>query len=402
MKNLHFNFKDLFRAPRLALSLQRIWINSLGLLGGYLLYLIFGYISLLISGYSFSTVWFRFGLLPCAFGLSTPWYGVVVYLVGLFLFLATILMTNTAVSRAVYMVLRDELFYTWTQAYKFALRKWVSVVGAMFTFFLMIVFMVIGAIVLGFIARIPYLGELGTALFSLPLMFAALLLLFIVVVFIVGMFFVPAIIATSDEDALGGVFQSFSITFNQFWRILVYGTIVAVLEVVGIIAFAAVVKLSYLTFVGLFTIGMGDKMVQLSENALYLLDKAAPAIFQWTHSLPWNLGDYIYLAEHHTPPAAIPGFVAFSSYILTFFLILGGGIVLAYGEATGNAGLTLIYLILYKIQEDENLLEREDDELKEEEEEEETSTESEEDKDKSEPDEDKGEKPADEPEKKEE
>ncbi len=375
MKKLHFNFKDLFRAPRLALSLQRIWINSLGLLAGYLIYLIFGYLSLLISGYSFTTIWFRFGLLPCAFGFSAPWYGIVLYLIGLFLFLATILMTNTAVSRAVYMVLRDELFYTWTQAYKFALRKWISVVGAMFTFALMIAFMIVGAIVLGFIARIPYLGELGTALFSLPLMFAALMLLFIGVVFVVGIFFVPAIIATSDEDALGGVFQSFSITFNQFWRILVYGTIVAVLEVVGILIFAAVVKLSYLTFVGLFTIGMGEKMVQLSEYALHLLDKAVPAIYQWTHLLPWNLGDYIYLAQHHPAPASLSGLVAFSSYILAFFLILGGGIVLAYGEAIGNAGLTLIYIVLYKIQEDENLLEREDDELKEEEEEEEETTE---------------------------
>ena len=35
MKALQYNYRDLFRAPRLAFGIQRIWINGLGFLLGY-------------------------------------------------------------------------------------------------------------------------------------------------------------------------------------------------------------------------------------------------------------------------------------------------------------------------------------------------------------------------------
>jgi hypothetical protein len=57
-----------------------------------------------------------------------------------------------------------------------------------------------------------------------------------------------------------------------------------------------------------------------------------------------------------------------SGSIFGIFLLFFGGIVITYGEAIWNAGLTMIYIILYKNQEKENLLEREDEELQEEEE----------------------------------
>lgn len=368
MKGFHFNYKDLFRAGRIAFSLQRIWVNGLGLLVGYLFYLVFTYAALLIGGVSFSQVWYEFGLFPCAFAVNVPWYSLLVYLVGLLLFIAVILLTNTAVARTVYMVLREELFYTWTQAYKFAWKKWVSVLGAMITFIFMIAFFVIGAIIMGLLGKIPYVGELGTALLTIPYIFSALLLLFISVVFVVGIFFIPAIIATSDEDALGGVFQSFSITFNQPWRLIVYSAIVGILEFVGIFLFAAVLKLSYKIFLSLFTIGMGDKLLKINDYSLHLIDKSMPPLYNLFHGVLGDFGNWVYLVHHHFSAGPLPGTYVVSAYIFAFFLLLLGGAAIAYGEAIGNAGVTIIYVILYKLHEDENLLEREDDELKEDEE----------------------------------
>lgn len=370
MKGFRFNYRDLFRAPRVAFSMQRIWVSGIGLLAGYLIYLVVTYLAMAVGGVSLSNVWFRYGLLPCAFAESLPWYAMYIYWIGVLLFLAVILLTNTAVSRVVYMVLRDELFYTWTQAYRFALKKWISVLGAMLTFLFMIAFFVIGALIMGYLGRIPYVGEIGTTLLTLPYIFAALLLLFISIVFVVGLFFVPAIIATSDEDALGGVFQSFSITFNQPWRLIVYTLIIGVLKAVGVFLFAAALKISYRIFIALFTVGMGEKLVQIKEYALALLDRAFPAMYGFFQALPQGLGNYVYLTHPHVLQN-LPGTYVVSGYIFAFFLILLAGIVVAYGAAIGNAGLTIIYVILYKLHEDENLLEREDEELKEEEEEEE-------------------------------
>ncbi len=376
MKALHFNFKDLFRAARIAFSFQRIWVNGIGLLVGYLIFLVVSYLGLLISGYNFSYLWGKFGLLPCAFALGAPWYSQAIYILGLLFFLAIVFLTNTAVARIVYMVLRDELFYTWTQAYKFAFRKWVSVLGAMLTFIFIIVLFVVGALVMGLLGRIPIIGELGTAVMIIPYIFASLILFFVVIVFGVGTILIPAIIATSDEDALGGVFQSFSITFNQPWRLFIYSTLVAILEVVGMFLFAVALKVSYRIFIGLFSIGMGEKFVQIKSQALHLLDRAVPVLYGWLQALPGDIGKYVYFTTPHPAIANLPVTYDIAAYIFAIFFLLIGGAVLAYGEATGNAGMTLIYIILYKLHENENLLEREDEELKEEEEEaEEPSTE---------------------------
>ena len=370
MKQLHFNFKDIFRSARLAFSIQRIWLNGLGLLAGYLLYLIISYLSLLAAGYDFSTIWGRLGLLPCAFAMVVPWYSTLLYVLALLVFFAVILLTNTAVSRVVYMTLRDELFYTWSQALKFAWKKWISSLGAMLTFLFIIAFFVIGGLVMAFIGRIPLVGEIGTVLFTIPYIFAALLLFFICLSFGVALLFVPAILATSDEDALGGVFQSFSITFNQPWRILVYLSLLSLIYIVGIFIFGLVMKISYHIFLTLFSLGMGEKMMLVQQQALHVLDKALPIVYTWAHSLPGNIGGFIYLNNPHPMVAVMPFTVVLSGYIFGIFLLFLAGVVLAYGEAIMNSGLTIIYVILYKLQEKESLLEREDEELKEEEEEE--------------------------------
>jgi len=374
MKSLHFTYRDLLRAPRLAFGIQRIWINGLGFLIGYMVYLIMTYFSGIIGGYNCSYIWSRFGLLPCSFALSVPWYSMVVYVIGLLLFVAIYLMTNTAVSRAVYMSLRDELFYTWTQAYKFALKKWVSILGSLITFLFIIGFFVIAALVMGFIGKIPFVGELGTVILTIPYIFASLLLFFIIISFGVAFFFVPAIIATSDEDALGGVFQSFSITFNQPWRIILYSLLLLIVYFFGIIVFATILKFSYQIFISLFAFGMGDKILELQRQALFVIDQSLPTVYGWLQALPFNLGKLVYLSSQHPAAPGLGGTMGVSGSIFGIFLLFFGGIVVTYGEAIWNAGLTMIYIILYKNQEKENLLEREDEELQEEEEDESPET----------------------------
>ncbi len=369
MKKMHYNFKDLFRAPRLALSLQRIWINGLGLLLAYVIYFLFSYLSFWIGGQSLAEVWQALGLLPCAFVVMLPWYAMLVYFLGSVISTAVILMTNTAVARVVYMVLRNELFYTWTQAFRFAFKKWISVLGAMLTFIFMIAFFVIGALVLAWLGKvIPYLGEWGTVLMTLPYLFSSVLLFFISIVFGVALLMVPAIIATSDEDALGGVFQSFSITFNHPWRLLVYGGVIGILEIVSGFLFAAFLKAGYDIFIRLFSIGMGDKISKIQEYALHLVDTALPALYNWLSLLPGNTESWIYLSYPHPMAVSADWNMALAGFVFGIFILLAGGMVVAYAEATGNAGLTLIYIILYRMQEKESLLEREDEELKEEEE----------------------------------
>jgi len=122
-------------------------------------------------------------------------------------------------------------------------------------------------------------------------------------------------------------------------------------------------------FIALFSIGMGDKILALHQQALYIIDQSLPTVYGWMSVLPGDLGKCVYLTSQHPTVADMSGVMVLSGYVLGFFLLFLGGVVLVYGEALWNSGLTIIYVILYKLQERESLLEREDDELKEEEEE---------------------------------
>jgi hypothetical protein len=283
-------------------------------------------------------------------------------MIGAAAFFAVFLLTNTAVSRAAYMELRKEFYYNWRQAFNFAFRKWISVLGAMLTFLFMIGFFVIGSFIVGFIGRIPIIGELGNFLLIIPYILAALFLLFILIVTLAGIFLVPAIIATSDEDSLGGVFQSFSVTYNQPWRLIIYSSLTGLLELSGVVILAFALKKAYLLLDALFKIGMGDKFEKISEYGFYLFDKALPQLYSWMQYVFGTFSQQIYLDYHHLS-LTLSASENIAAYIFAVFMLLIAGSVISFGEAIRNSGFTILYVTLYKIHEDESLLEREDEEL---------------------------------------
>ena len=63
--NLYFNVRDIFRAPRLALSGKKIWIFIVGNLAGFIAYWVFSYLSLAMSGMALSDAIAKYGLYPC-------------------------------------------------------------------------------------------------------------------------------------------------------------------------------------------------------------------------------------------------------------------------------------------------------------------------------------------------
>ena len=64
---LHFDIRDIFRAPRLALSGKKIWIFIVGNIVGYVSYWILTYVAFALAGINFSQAWSDYGLYPCLF-----------------------------------------------------------------------------------------------------------------------------------------------------------------------------------------------------------------------------------------------------------------------------------------------------------------------------------------------
>ena len=93
--NLFFDFRDLFRSPRLALSGKKIWVFTIGNLSGYIVYWLFSHFSLLLSGKSVESSLSKYGLYPCLFGNQAEWYSWLVYFTGILAWFTFILLSST-------------------------------------------------------------------------------------------------------------------------------------------------------------------------------------------------------------------------------------------------------------------------------------------------------------------
>ena len=99
---LNFNYTDIFRAPRLALSGKKVSILIKGNLIGYISYFLFSLISLLSTGMNIKEVIYKYGLYPCLFGNKAEWYAWVTYFIGLEAWFLAIFMAYTSVSRVTF------------------------------------------------------------------------------------------------------------------------------------------------------------------------------------------------------------------------------------------------------------------------------------------------------------
>lgn len=368
MQQMRFDVRDIFKSTRLGLSLQRIWIQFLGLVAGYLGYLIFTYISFVTNGLGLSAGWKKYGLLPCLWSESPNWYSAIIFGIGVIWLLAVYLISATAVSRATYMISKGNHFYTWGDAFKFALRKAGAVLLSPIAILMMVVFFLIGGAIVGLLGKIPIVGEFGITLFTFIWFLAALVVVFFIIVLVIALIQAPSIIATTDDDAFEAVFQSFSLIWAQPWRFVLYEALSAAIAVIGLLVLAFLSKKAFIVMDRIFSYTMGADYINISAHGLYLLNVALIHSIAWINAI---LGDYaglVYFSREFIPLTLPHSYQYVASYIFVFWMLVIGGVILSYGLASFNIGNTLTYIILRKKKDDENLLERKDAEEEQEEE----------------------------------
>jgi hypothetical protein len=369
MENFYFNYKDLFKAPRMAIGPQRIGLAMLGLMASHFVYLVFTYLSLMLGGYSIQGIWAQSGLFPCTYGYSLPFYSYILYWIGLLLAGYGLLLMSTAVSRAAYMHLRENLFYTWKQALAFTKKKALSVAGIYVTFLFLILPFIIGAIIMALIGRIPWFGELLNAFATLPYIFAGMILVFFTLSLFVSFFYGPIILSTSEEDGFGAAVQSLHLTWGQPWRLILYGIITLGLYVFGILFFAFVLKVGLIIYSILF-MPLMHSLAPMLDNALRLVQISLGPIHDWIVALLGKTGSKLfYLKENYELlRLSLPLSTEISSYVVYFFLLIAAYMTIGYGEAVANTALVISYVIFDRKLTDTNLLTRKDSEIEEDEE----------------------------------
>ncbi len=363
MQNLRFDLRDLFRAPRLAISLQRMWIQLLGMSVGCAVYFTLTFISLFLRGTSPAKAWRQEGLLPNYFVQTTPatWYSDLVYALAVLALVIAFLLTNTAVARAAYMSLKGNHFYSWKEAFAFAFNKLRSVVFAPLSLLVLGLLIVAGCAVLGWIGRLPYVGAPGIAILT-PLWFlSALFLIYTIIVTVVSVWHTPGIIAASDEDAFEAVFQSFSLTWAQPWRLLLYQFVNMAITLGATVLFALLVKNSLMVMNGLFALFMGEDFIVLAGNGQAIVQNLLAGGQTILESLFGGFLGQIYFSKVHILHGSnADTAVLLSGYFYSAGLLFLAGLVFSFGFACSAIGNLLSFLVLRKRKDGENLLERRD------------------------------------------
>ena len=194
--NLHFDARDIFRAPRLALSGKKIWIFLVSNIIGYVSYFILNYLALALSGQSFSETWTSQGLYPCLYLVNGPWYAWVLFWISILNWFFAINLACTAVSRVTYKQLKGDEFYSANDAWQYVRKHWHPIIFTSVSMSLIMIFFVGMAIVFALFGKIPYIGEFLFALPYLLYFFGAVFTVYTAVVFVVSFIYTPAIVGT--------------------------------------------------------------------------------------------------------------------------------------------------------------------------------------------------------------
>jgi hypothetical protein len=236
------------------------------------------------------------------------------------------------------------------------------------------------AIIAAWIAKWPVLDIIFLGLPYLLYFAGAVFVVYTAVVFVVSLTLSPAIVGTAEEDTMETVFQSYSTLWAQPWRLVIYEAVVGIMGLVTTYIYGYIMIISYRFFNFVFGQSwlMDGKLSRITEQAssyIYGVNSPLTPFISKIYCIytPASVGMIkpLYLTTTDT----------ITTILITIALFIIGGSVIAYLLTNFSVGQSLLYVILRKKKDDENLIERKDeDELEEEDESEEIPDESESDK----------------------
>lgn len=369
---LELSIKDIFKAPRIALSFQRMWIQFIGLIFGYLFYFTFSYLALWFQGIPLNQAWHLYRLIPYLGGAQDFWYSWLVYGFGIFSFLIATLISGTAVSRASYMLLKGHNFYTWREAYKFAFRKTGSIIFALVTLLVIIMCFLIAAWLIALFGSIPWIGTIGFSLLTFIIVICSLVLSFFIILCGATILMAPSILATTDEDAFEVIFQMIAVVWHQPVRFLAYHLGGIAQSILSLTIFAFIIKRTILLFIAIYQTPV-VVMQSFRYDFFNIVNQALALVQQWLLKLTLIFdglfGDsasfikkVCYLNNNFTliKKTLLTQDIEIASYIVAVSLLVIGGFVIAYALTTFYAGNTIAYLVIRYKNDDLNLLDRVD------------------------------------------
>ncbi len=226
-----YSLADLFVAPRAGLKPKHIAIGTFFVLAAYTCMVAGSYLSMVIDGERLGFVLSVYGFFPpilkppASAGAMALWYG------GLGLGFLLILQGMTALAMVAIEELKGNHSLTIMKAIKQGFIRLPQLLGTFLSFGLLILLLLAGLFLLGFIGRIPIAGEwLWSALIVMPGFLLAMALVGMVYcVSATAVSFLPSVIAADEKkEIFGPVVEIFSIILRQPLRWL-FSTVLALI-----------------------------------------------------------------------------------------------------------------------------------------------------------------------------
>ena len=368
--DLKFSFKDLFNSPRIALSGKKIFVFIQGNLFGFIVYWICSLLSLSLSGYPIQESLKKYGLYPCLFGNTAEWYSWLVYFLGILIWIYALLLCSTTVSRITLKQLKGNNFYSASDAWCYTRKHWHAVIFSPITILLIILVFLLFA---GFFALLSYLPIIGELIYSLLYSFyflGSFFTLYTFFVLLTSLIYTPIIVGTYEEDTMGTVFQSYSISFGQNWRIIFFHIILIPLILIGTELFSwfCMNSIGLIKFVFEFELFHNSKLININNYAYNIVYS------DWLKNSITSFKDYIYdpinfgysLPNLFSSLSLTPMInslslsESFAGIILALSYFFIGLSIISYGLSIFVVGETLMFIIFKKISDDDNVLIRKD------------------------------------------
>ena len=267
---LNYNYTDIFRAPRLALSGKKILFLIKSNLLGYIAYFIFSFISLLSTGMSTKEIISKYGLYPCLFGHQAEWFSWFFYFFGILIWFSALMLSLAGVCRIFLKQLKGNDFFSGKDASKFVFKHRHALVLTPITIFLIIIFFLLLASIFALIGKIPVIGNLTLSILYILYFLGSVFTILSTFVLFTSLIYTPSIVGLYEEDTMGSVFQTYSITFSQPWRILFYNIILAILIFIGIEIYSWVClnSIGLISYIFGHNVFMGDHFSVIHNHSL--------------------------------------------------------------------------------------------------------------------------------------
>ena len=167
-----------------------------------------------------------------------------------------------------------------------------------------------------------------------------------------SLFFVPAIAATTNADAFEIIYQLFAIIWNQPWRFIGYGVFLLVLKLIFVPIWAFFCLASFI----IILLPMYLLHTTYIQEAIGFVNKWLGGTLQKFVDMFVQDNSIIFGINTSQPSVTTFSTTICAIFITLTLLCIAGGVV-AYLFSLASAGTTLIYIIIRKHIDGQNLIE---------------------------------------------